>query len=165
MQTTQEAWHTLGWELRMLAHRTVGFKDPAAVGVAHHASHLTGYKKGERMHHKRHRPKNRRAGCLMCKPWKGNGMSRVEPRRRAVRADTDAAQQMGTHHAPRPKPSRRKRYTIQYRCLRGWMPHGWRVWGRYGTPQARRQALATLTKPSHWTQRYEHSTYEFRLGR
>ena len=25
------------------------------------------------MHHKRRRPKNRRAGCLMCKPWKGNG--------------------------------------------------------------------------------------------
>jgi hypothetical protein len=25
------------------------------------------------MNHKRHRPKNRRAGCLMCKPWKANG--------------------------------------------------------------------------------------------
>ena len=25
------------------------------------------------MHHKRRRPKNRRAGCLMCKPWKVNG--------------------------------------------------------------------------------------------
>lgn len=24
-------------------------------------------------HHKRRRPKNRRAGCLMCKPWKVNG--------------------------------------------------------------------------------------------
>jgi hypothetical protein len=24
------------------------------------------------MHHKRHRPKNRRAGCLLCKPWKVN---------------------------------------------------------------------------------------------
>jgi len=23
--------------------------------------------------HKRHRPKNRRGGCLMCKPWKMNG--------------------------------------------------------------------------------------------
>ncbi len=23
--------------------------------------------------HKRKRPKNRRAGCLMCKPWKANG--------------------------------------------------------------------------------------------
>ena len=25
------------------------------------------------MHHKRGRPKNRRAGCLMCKPHKQNG--------------------------------------------------------------------------------------------
>lgn len=25
------------------------------------------------MHFKRRRPKNRRAGCLMCKPHKGNG--------------------------------------------------------------------------------------------
>jgi hypothetical protein len=25
------------------------------------------------MHHKRHRPKNRRSGCLMCKPHKMNG--------------------------------------------------------------------------------------------
>lgn len=28
------------------------------------------------MSFKRERPKNRRAGCLMCKPWKGNGMQR-----------------------------------------------------------------------------------------
>lgn len=26
------------------------------------------------MHHKRKRPKNARAGCLMCKAHKGNGM-------------------------------------------------------------------------------------------
>lgn len=26
--------------------------------------------------HKRKRPKNRRAGCLMCKPWKMNGFSK-----------------------------------------------------------------------------------------
>lgn len=26
------------------------------------------------MNHKRRRPKNRRAGCLLCKPHKGNGM-------------------------------------------------------------------------------------------
>lgn len=25
------------------------------------------------MNHKLKRPKNRRAGCLMCKPWKVNG--------------------------------------------------------------------------------------------
>ena len=28
-------------------------------------------------HHKRRRPKNRRAGCLLCKPWKVNGFSRA----------------------------------------------------------------------------------------
>lgn len=27
------------------------------------------------MNHKRRRPKNARAGCLMCKPWKANGCS------------------------------------------------------------------------------------------
>jgi hypothetical protein len=27
------------------------------------------------VNHKRHRPKNRRAGCLLCKPHKANGMS------------------------------------------------------------------------------------------
>jgi hypothetical protein len=27
-------------------------------------------------HHKRKRPKNRRAGCLLCKPWKVNGFSK-----------------------------------------------------------------------------------------
>ena len=27
------------------------------------------------MHHKRKRPKNSRAGCLMCKPWKMNGFA------------------------------------------------------------------------------------------
>ena len=27
-------------------------------------------------HHKRRRPKNRRSGCLWCKPWKGNGFGR-----------------------------------------------------------------------------------------
>ncbi|HED13109.1 MAG TPA: hypothetical protein ENI62_05555 [Gammaproteobacteria bacterium] len=26
------------------------------------------------MHHKRGRPKNRRAGCKLCKPWKVNGV-------------------------------------------------------------------------------------------
>jgi len=28
------------------------------------------------MNHKRKRPKNRRAGCLLCKPWKINGYNR-----------------------------------------------------------------------------------------
>ena len=29
-------------------------------------------------HHKRKRPKNSRAGCLMCKPWKVNGVGKDE---------------------------------------------------------------------------------------
>jgi hypothetical protein len=28
------------------------------------------------MNHKRKRPKNRRAGCLMCKPHKANGVTK-----------------------------------------------------------------------------------------
>lgn len=28
------------------------------------------------MHHKRHRPKHRRAGCLFCKPHKRGGQAR-----------------------------------------------------------------------------------------
>ncbi len=31
------------------------------------------------MHHKRHRPRNQRAGCKLCKPWKMNGV-RTEQR-------------------------------------------------------------------------------------
>jgi hypothetical protein len=27
------------------------------------------------MNHKRKRPKNRRGGCLLCKPWKVNGFA------------------------------------------------------------------------------------------
>lgn len=29
------------------------------------------------MHHKRRRPKNRRAGCLLCYPHKGNGCNKL----------------------------------------------------------------------------------------
>lgn len=37
------------------------------------------------MHHKRRRPKNRRAGCLSCKPHKMNGLSDVGKSRPSVR--------------------------------------------------------------------------------
>ena len=30
------------------------------------------------MNHKRRRPKNQRNGCLMCKPWKANGVAKLE---------------------------------------------------------------------------------------
>jgi hypothetical protein len=43
------------------------------------------------MHHKRKRPKNRRAGCLLCKPHKANGADRrtFQERRRDAGARTD----------------------------------------------------------------------------
>jgi hypothetical protein len=41
------------------------------------------------MHHKRRRPKNRRAGCLLCKPQKANGAkgTRAAKTRQELRAD------------------------------------------------------------------------------
>ena len=45
------------------------------------------------MHHKRHRPRNRRAGCKMCKPWKVSG----------VRTEARVGEKFGDHrrrHAP-----------------------------------------------------------------
>jgi hypothetical protein len=47
------------------------------------------------MHHKRGRPKNQRAGCLMCKPWKANGGSSwAPPIRRHRRAADSATEQL-----------------------------------------------------------------------
>ncbi len=43
-------------------------------------------------HPKRGRPKNRRAGCLLCKPHKANGVD--DPRRQERRARIDARQQL-----------------------------------------------------------------------
>jgi hypothetical protein len=40
--------------------------------------------------HKRKRPKNRRAGCLLCKPWKMNGFTRCLLLKRFSR-DTETA--------------------------------------------------------------------------
>ena len=37
------------------------------------------------MHHKRKRPKSRRAGCLMCKPWKRQGVSKAHRTRFGIR--------------------------------------------------------------------------------
>jgi hypothetical protein len=48
------------------------------------------------MNHKRKRPKNRRAGCLLCKPWKANGVAvtakggeKFSDRRRRTAADSE----------------------------------------------------------------------------
>ena len=53
-------------------------------------------------HHKRGRPKNRRAGCLLCKPHKANGAH--DPRRQERRARIDARQQLAEAWAERPDP-------------------------------------------------------------
>ena len=46
------------------------------------------------MHHKRGRPKNRRAGCLLCKPQKANGQKAVVRDAPATRrAEIDAREQ------------------------------------------------------------------------
>ena len=46
------------------------------------------------MNHKRKRPKNRRAGCLLCKPHKGNGQSGLWAKRPAtMRADATLREQ------------------------------------------------------------------------
>jgi hypothetical protein len=51
-------------------------------------------------HHKRRRPKNRRAGCLLCKPHKANGIGsqkRAEYRsdRQWMRAEAGEREQRG----------------------------------------------------------------------
>lgn len=52
-------------------------------------------------HFKRRRPKNRRAGCLMCKPWKVNGFGkaraeaeRFSDHRRRRGAELDIAEEL-----------------------------------------------------------------------
>lgn len=51
------------------------------------------------MNHKRGRPKNRRAGCLMCKPHKMNGAKKGDDwtTRRQRRADASYREQVGHH--------------------------------------------------------------------
>jgi hypothetical protein len=43
------------------------------------------------MHHKRKRPRNRRAGCKLCKPWKVNG----------VRTKADGGEKFSDHRRRR----------------------------------------------------------------
>lgn len=43
------------------------------------------------MHHKRRHPKNRRAGCLFCKPFKANHAKHTDRDRRSDRRRKDAA--------------------------------------------------------------------------
>ncbi|MHC5056249.1 MAG: hypothetical protein ACYTKD_16235 [Planctomycetota bacterium] len=68
------------------------------------------------MHHKRRRPKNRRAGCLLCKPYKMNGVARSSNdfekfadrrRRRFAReaVEEELAGRAPDRRAPRPRDS------------------------------------------------------------
>ena len=43
-------------------------------------------------HHKRRRPKNRRAGCLLCKPYKANGVCLIHRMRFSDRRRLAAAE-------------------------------------------------------------------------
>lgn len=46
------------------------------------------------MHHKRGRPKNRRAGCLWCKPHKANGVTKQPRNKRALAALSEPVARM-----------------------------------------------------------------------
>lgn len=45
-------------------------------------------------HHKRGRAKNRRAGCLLCKPWKANGAKKTDSLQE-LKAKISEAEQTG----------------------------------------------------------------------
>ena len=47
------------------------------------------------MNHKRKRPKNRRAGCLLCKPWKMNGASQNAEHKTRQEMRAEAAEREG----------------------------------------------------------------------
>ena len=46
------------------------------------------------MNHKRKRPKHKRDGCLMCKPWKGRGSNGEEMRPLDVRREPSLEEEM-----------------------------------------------------------------------
>ena len=54
--------------------RTHAYRNPDSYHRRHRRVALLD---GEAMNHKRKRPKNRRAGCLMCKPHKANGVTKL----------------------------------------------------------------------------------------
>lgn len=114
-------------------------------------------------HHKRRRPKFRRAGCLMCKPWKDNAnkdsAAYVCPRDRRAIAAVEPVE--GCTPPAKPKRKRGKKvWTIEYRtspkALRAyqekrlkWWPFGpgtkWVTYSnKYATEAARDDALRRL---------------------
>jgi hypothetical protein len=118
-------------------------------------------------HHKRKRPKHRRAGCLMCKAHKDergkNGFgaqSRQEQRARVAERYDEF--DFGPGPASR-KQRKGKPYTIEVRWLASWMREsGWSVWKRYARPRDRDNALRALRhKASRWPGK---DIYTFRAG-
>ena len=49
-------------------------------------------------HHKRGRPKNRRAGCLLCKPWKANGNTRKKHSDAVAAVDHDEQERLAAQY-------------------------------------------------------------------
>jgi len=106
-------------------------------------------------HHKRGRPKNRRAGCLMCKPHKANGSKGT----RAARTNQDRrSDQPRPPDRPRPRSQShyrgRKPFTIEARwesTRPGEKPVWSETWNgivhkRYRSERDRDQALAVLRR-------------------
>lgn len=100
------------------------------------------------MHHKRRHPKNRRAGCLMCKPWKMNGMGRSAETMQERRAREAEARQ---HDTPARHGRGKRTFLLEYRPVEGtfmfrhWGGH-WRTYKRYRSERDRDNALAGLQK-------------------
>jgi hypothetical protein len=59
------------------------------------------------MHHKRKRPKNARAGCLLCKPWKVNGFATKRTEGEAITDHVRRHAEDGESRPPRPAKPRR----------------------------------------------------------
>jgi len=64
-------------------------------------------------HHKRKRPKNQRAGCLMCKPWKMNGFGKS-------RTDAESFSDHRRLESARANTSREEARTRAWDWLVGW---------------------------------------------
>ena len=116
------------------------------------------------MNHKRKRPKNRRAGCLMCKGHKANGVkgtfdAQTRQEKKAIMADRE-------ERIPSSKKYKKRTYAIEHRTLFSWQSDtasDWGVWGRYATEKARDEALNSLSKKEE-NRAFGHRYFEFRKG-
>jgi hypothetical protein len=101
------------------------------------------------MHYKRKKPKNSRAGCLMCKEWKVNGFRTESEGGESwsdhVRREADAMELSGLETKRKAKSKKRK-YTIECKSIkksRFWAKE-WTVFKRYKIKESRDEALKTL---------------------